>query len=248
MWSLVKSNPHLRSILAQALYYGQGNQRRIQGVGNQIQIQTTSVLPYLKQVEIEIQGDHNQIYISPGVHLHRLKIQINGSHNQLVLADRCQMRGGCLWMADDRGQIAIGAGTTIADANIGIADPDAIVRIGSDCMLSHGIDIRCGDSHTILDLTTQERINLAHRIEIKDHVWLGMYARVLKDVQIGEHSIIAAGAIVTQSIPAHCIAAGIPARVKREQVTWLREKVSSSGLPLPQKQTSILLEQTSSQT
>ena len=235
MWKFVQHYPQLRSVLAQGFYRWQGSHRYIHGIQNQIQIDTTTVLPYLKQVEINIRGDFNQILIHPGVHLHHLKIQINGSHNRLVIAERCQIRGGCLWMADDQGQLTIGAGTTISDANIGISDPQATVQIGADCMLSHGIDIRCGDSHAIFDLVTQQQINLAHHIRVQDHVWIGMHARILKDVCIGEHSVIAAGAIVTRSIPAHCIAAGVPAQVKREQVTWSREKEQLPISQFPQK-------------
>ena len=38
---------------------------------------------------------------------------------------------------------------------------------------------------------------------------------LLPGVHIGEGSVIAAGAVVTKDIPAHVLAAGVPARVVR---------------------------------
>jgi maltose O-acetyltransferase len=48
---------------------------------------------------------------------------------------------------------------------------------------------------------------------IGDNVWLGARVIVLKGVHVGENSVIAAGSIVTRSIPANAVAAGNPARV-----------------------------------
>ncbi len=50
-------------------------------------------------------------------------------------------------------------------------------------------------------------------IRIEDCVWLGRYCMILKGVTIGRGSIVAAGAVVTKSIPPFSIAAGNPARV-----------------------------------
>jgi acetyltransferase-like isoleucine patch superfamily enzyme len=48
---------------------------------------------------------------------------------------------------------------------------------------------------------------------IEDGVWLGKSAIVLKGVTIGRWSIVAAGAVVTKSVPPFSIVAGNPARV-----------------------------------
>lgn len=39
-------------------------------------------------------------------------------------------------------------------------------------------------------------------------------------VTIGEGSVIAANATVTKSIPPHCLAAGSPAKVIKENIEW----------------------------
>ncbi len=48
---------------------------------------------------------------------------------------------------------------------------------------------------------------------IKSQAWLGFGVQVMSGVTIGIHSIVAAGSVVTKSIPDYCVAAGNPARV-----------------------------------
>ena len=51
------------------------------------------------------------------------------------------------------------------------------------------------------------------KIIVGNNVWIGRYAMILKGAQIGDHSIIAAGAIVTKSFPPYSVIAGNPARI-----------------------------------
>lgn len=51
------------------------------------------------------------------------------------------------------------------------------------------------------------------RIVIGDNVFIGAGSTVLPSVTIGENSIIGAGSLVNKSIPANCVAAGVPAKV-----------------------------------
>ena len=53
---------------------------------------------------------------------------------------------------------------------------------------------------------------------IKRGSYLGAGAIILPGVTIGENSIVAAGAVVTRSLPPGSIAAGVPARVIRSSV------------------------------
>jgi acetyltransferase-like isoleucine patch superfamily enzyme len=50
---------------------------------------------------------------------------------------------------------------------------------------------------------------------LEPHVWIGNRVTILKGVRIGYGSVVAAGSVVTHSIPPMSIAAGIPARVLR---------------------------------
>jgi acetyltransferase-like isoleucine patch superfamily enzyme len=90
------------------------------------------------------------------------------------------------------------------------------IVIGERCVIARDVVIRDYDAHTI-DVPGYE---IAKPIEIGNHVWIGNRAMILKGVKIGDGAIIAAGAIVTKDIPAHCIAAGIPAKVIKKDINW----------------------------
>ena len=52
-------------------------------------------------------------------------------------------------------------------------------------------------------------------IKIGKGCWIGAKVTVLDGVEIGENSVIAAGAVVTQSFPKDSIIAGVPAKLIR---------------------------------
>ena len=57
-------------------------------------------------------------------------------------------------------------------------------------------------------------------VTIGDNVWVAANATILPGVKIGEGAVIAAGAVVTEDIPANVMAAGIPARVIKQLQTF----------------------------
>jgi len=59
-------------------------------------------------------------------------------------------------------------------------------------------------------------------VVIGKHVWVAINVVILPGVTIGEGSIIAAGSVVTKSIPPFVFAAGIPAEVKKDIAPKLR--------------------------
>lgn len=81
-----------------------------------------------------------------------------------------------------------------------------------------GNNVRCGANTLINDTdwhSDDSRIGQDKPVEIGDNVWLGVNVTVLKGVTIGEDTIVGAGSIVTKSLPAGVVAAGVPARVIR---------------------------------
>lgn len=53
-------------------------------------------------------------------------------------------------------------------------------------------------------------------VHIGKNVWIGMNSLILKGVTIGDNAIVAAGSVVTRSVPANTLVAGVPARMVRE--------------------------------
>jgi acetyltransferase-like isoleucine patch superfamily enzyme len=58
-------------------------------------------------------------------------------------------------------------------------------------------------------------------IVIKQGCWIGQNVVIVSGVTIGEHTIIGANSVVTETIPAKCIAVGTPARVVK---TWNKSR------------------------
>jgi acetyltransferase-like isoleucine patch superfamily enzyme len=50
-------------------------------------------------------------------------------------------------------------------------------------------------------------------IVIGDDVWIGAHACILPGVHLGDGAVVAAGAVVTKSVDAYTVVAGVPARV-----------------------------------
>ncbi|WP_411677440.1 acyltransferase [Caproicibacter sp.] len=91
-----------------------------------------------------------------------------------------------------------------------------LIEIGDRTFISHNVTILDSDSHELCGTGS----DMTKPIRIGSHVLIGTHATILKGAVIGDHSVIAANAVVTGEIPAHCLAAGIPARVIRENINW----------------------------
>lgn len=59
---------------------------------------------------------------------------------------------------------------------------------------------------------------------IGDNVYLGTGVIILAGVNIGDHSIIGAGAVVNKDIPSRSVAMGVPARVICTLDEWIKRK------------------------
>lgn len=94
-----------------------------------------------------------------------------------------------------------------------ISASDEVV-IGDGVMMANGTYITDSDWHTVYDRTA--RADAVTPVHIGSNVWLGDHATVLKDVTIGENSVVAARSVVTRDVPANVIVAGNPARVVKE--------------------------------
>lgn len=96
------------------------------------------------------------------------------------------------------------------------------VIIGDDCMFAKDVWIRNSDMHSIFDLESGEWLNPAGDILIDPHVWVGQDSLILKNTQIGFGSIIGAKSLVNKKIPKCSLAAGIPAKKIKDNVSWDR--------------------------
>ncbi len=121
-------------------------------------------------------------------------------------------------------ETAVGDGATLSlgAATYVTADSQLLCRerieIGSDCAISFGVLVMDSDMHKI-SVEGELRPDTGP-VVIGDHVWIGAGATILKGARIGDGAVIGAGSVVTGDIPPGTLAAGTPARVRREHVEW----------------------------
>jgi len=214
--------PGLASFARKVLTGNAGQvQQTIKGQGNSFQAQGAR----LSGVTVDIIGDDNRISIGPGCVLSKVYFRLRGSGHQIEFGENCRIsRGAMLWFEDRQGVLRVGSGTTMVEVHIAVTE-NSKVTIGEDCMFANDIDIRTGDSHSVIDLKTGERLNHAGDVVIGRHVWIAPHTILLKGVTIGENSIIATGAVVTKSCEAGVIMGGNPAKVIKTDVSWKRERI-----------------------
>ena len=101
-------------------------------------------------------------------------------------------------------------------------------EIGEEVMLADHVQILSGGKEhgsAAEGKTMHSQAQSYERIRIVRGAWIGAGAVVMADV--GEGAIVGAGAVVTRSIPAGCLAAGVPARVIRQPLV----STVASGVP-----------------
>ena len=88
------------------------------------------------------------------------------------------------------------------------------LSIGDDCIIGQYFSCH-PENHLHADFETPIRLQGVVRkgISIGANCWIGSKVTVLDGVTIGAGCVLAAGAVVTRSIPAGCVVAGVPARI-----------------------------------
>jgi acetyltransferase-like isoleucine patch superfamily enzyme len=108
------------------------------------------------------------------------------------------------------GDVIIGNHTRVGIHNT-IIGP---VKIGNHVNLAQGITVTALN-HNFSDPNKRidEQGISTTPVTIGDDIWIGANAVILPGVTIGNHSVIAAGAVVTKDVPPHSLAAGVPAKI-----------------------------------
>ncbi len=209
--------PLLGGFFRSLLLWLRGNE--ISDSGNNNRISADSAL--LERCRIQLRGNGNELVFLPGASVKDCLIEVLGDNHRLLIGENVVLTQSILWFEDRDCVISIGKGTTMQrNGHIAVTEPGRKIEIGENCMFSFDVDIRNGDSHSILDASTGKRVNWAKNIRIGEHVWLGAYTQVLGGADIKKNAIIGIRSLVKGEIPAGVIAAGIPAKAIRDGFTW----------------------------
>ncbi len=169
---------------------------------------------------VRIYGDNNSIDIGENSRLKYTQITILGDNNHIIAEDGSKLDGPCKITLEGNSTLYIGRNSGIR--GVTFVAKDANITVGRNCMFSYDVIVRNNDSHKVLDADGNVT-NCAQDIVIGDHVWLCERSTILKGVTIGENSILGFGAVVTKDCPPNSVMAGNPARVVKQNVTWLNK-------------------------
>lgn len=114
-------------------------------------------------------------------------------------------------------------------ANTYISALNAKFIVHKNCCIAEGLTVHTGNHAMVIGKLCTEitERNKPHGYDkdvvVDSDVWIGCRVTLLSGVHIGRGAIIAAGAVVTKSIPPYAIAGGIPAKVIKFK--WTIEEI-----------------------
>jgi acetyltransferase-like isoleucine patch superfamily enzyme len=147
----------------------------------------------------------------------------NKTPHAVTIGKHCSVYAGCSFALGQNGRCRIGDYTLLNGA---LVMAEESIEIGSYCLISWNVGIADSDFHPLAPAARlvdaqalapflegrppRPKLKTAPVI-IGNNVWIGMNAIVLKGTTIGDNSVVAAGSVVTKSIPPNTVVAGNPA-------------------------------------
>lgn len=112
---------------------------------------------------------------------------------------------------------------TYGELNIVTFNNKSHLEIGSYCSIAQHVTFILDAEHQVNTISTypfkvkcmktgNEAFSKGNII-IDDDVWIGYGATIMSGVHIGQGAIVAAGSIVTRSVPPYAIVGGVPAKI-----------------------------------
>ena len=89
------------------------------------------------------------------------------------------------------------------------------IDIGDDTLVGQNVIIMDFEAHGI-EPEKRRLLGPIGTIRISENVWIGNNVTILKNSEIGENSIIAAGTVVSRKFTKNVIIGGVPAKIIKE--------------------------------
>jgi carbonic anhydrase/acetyltransferase-like protein (isoleucine patch superfamily) len=117
------------------------------------------------------------------------------------------------------GDVEIGDGASVWFGAV-LRGDEAAIRIGAHTSVQDNVVIHVYEGH---DTVIEDHVTIGHgaileACHVGSYALIGMNAVVLDRAKVGARSLIAAGTVVLedQEIPSDCLAAGVPAKIKKK--------------------------------
>lgn len=171
-----------------------------------------------------IDGKNNLLYTGKNTETKNFAISIRGDNNKIFIGSNCNLSGNVSIGGNDI-SVYIGNSTTFNKVQIFAKGSNHSVYIGKDCMFSSDIEIRTSDSHSVIDLDTNQKINQPDGVYIGDHVWVSKKVFIQKGSYIASDNIIGYGSLVNKEFrDSNTTIVGTPAKAnKSRRVAWSRK-------------------------
>lgn len=139
--------------------------------------------------------------------------RIRLGENTRILANS-RLQTFCL---DEReGSINIGANCYIGYRCTMLAG--GCITIGDNVLIAHDVSI-LSESHSFMPedaIPYMDQELVFADVTIGNNCWIGANVTILPGVSVGTGCVIGANSVVNMNIPDYCVAAGVPARIKKK--------------------------------
>lgn len=175
--------------------------------------------------QIIISGDDNVITLGFCNLYHKLSIKLNGDRKNISIG-KSNKNIRNLKVTSIRGneqQLKIGNNFSCGGFELQMNNGNEACYIGDNCLFSWDIKARTSDGHSVIDLSTNNAINLPRDINIGNRVWVGENVYFLKGSSISDNSIVASCSVVTKKFYLqNSVIGGHPAKLLKNNTSWDR--------------------------
>lgn len=165
---------------------------------------------------ISFVGSGARLVIGTNVSFNNVRLHLE-SNSLIIIGNSCEIEGAVI--TDENCSIFIGEHSQIVGPARLYASEERRIIIGKRCVI-HAARFRTSDSHSVIDLDSQTRINKAADIVVQDEVFVDRHCHFYKGSNVGAGSYIAIGSIVTRKFANNSYIEGRPAAVVHHHITW----------------------------
>jgi acetyltransferase-like isoleucine patch superfamily enzyme len=132
---------------------------------------------------------------------------------RIEVGDDVHIGSPCTWDVGPRAELVIGDRVSLNYR--GVISVATSVRIGDDTLIAGDVAIFDNTNHPVAPekRLAREGVTSAEMspVVIGRNVWIGIHSIIMRGVTIGDNSVVAAGSVVTKSVPSNTVVAGNPA-------------------------------------